>query len=122
MSYAFAFLLLAAAACVLLGLIAGTRAARTRGTWVLAVGLVLLGIESYCAAMSLRGATFGEVEAWQQRRLLALSLVPGTWLLFALVYARGNASQFLARWRITWLGMVALPLGIAIVFFGRLVA
>jgi putative PEP-CTERM system histidine kinase len=123
MSYAFVFPLIAAGGCTVLALVAAIRARihRTAGNWILAAGLLFLATESLCSALGAHGATFGAVEAWQQRRLLALSLVPGAWLLFALVYARGNAGQFLASWRLVWVALLLLPVGVAVASYGSLV-
>ena len=47
---------------------------------------------------------------------LALSLLPGIWLAFSLSYARGNAREFLTKWRLPMAGAFFLPVGLATVF------
>jgi putative PEP-CTERM system histidine kinase len=54
--------------------------------------------------------------AWQNWRLIAMSFLPGVWLIFSLTYARGNYSEFLKRWRWFLAAAFGLPIGLAIVF------
>jgi len=48
--------------------------------------------------------------------LIAMSFLPGVWLIFSLTYARGNYSEFLKRWRWFLAAAFVLPIGLAIVF------
>lgn len=46
--------------------------------------------------------------------MILLSLLPVTWMLFSLSYARGEARRTLARWRLLLLAALLLPLGFTI--------
>lgn len=60
--------------------------------------------------------TYGEVAIWQRYKLMGIALQPGIWLLFSLAYARGNARDFLAKWRLVLIVAFLLPIIVAIVF------
>jgi putative PEP-CTERM system histidine kinase len=86
-----------------------------------AAGMLFLGAESVFAALSTDAWAVGEVIYWQNWRLVAMSLLPGVWLLFSLTYARGNYREFVKKWRLTLAGACLLPVGLAIVFCRSLV-
>ena len=81
----------------------------TLGMLVLALRetLVGLGAQATLPLAALRCQRLG----W-----LVTTLLPGSWLLFSLCFARRNSHDFLARW--TWLvgGAIALPLMVIAVF------
>ncbi len=81
----------------------------TLGMLVLALRetLVGLGAQATLPLAALR---------WQGLGWLVTTLLPGSWLLFSLCFARRNSHDFLARW--TWLvgGAIALPLMVIAVF------
>lgn len=84
---------------VLLGLSALTRTPRNRAKWVFAGGLALLAVEMFCLMMSANTADVDAITRWQRLRLFIVGLLPGTWLLFSLIFARGNSHEFVHRWR-----------------------
>ena len=102
----------ASAAATLLVAVAGAlRARRGLADWTFVLGLLLLTGDRLLAAFSLEATTLGAVERWQQWRMLVLALLPGTWLIFSLTYARLNAGIFLRKWRFIWpAGLVVPPL------------
>ena len=60
----------------------------------------LLALESIFSGLAAHTDQGGEaIRYWQQWRLVAMSFLPGTWLLFSFSYARGNAREFLFKWR-----------------------
>ena len=65
-------------------------------------------------------ASPAELGTWLWRSLLLKSLVPGVWLGFSLVYARGNHGEFLSRWKWFLLGALLLPVGLMLGFPQRL--
>lgn len=94
---------------VLVGLSALTRTPRNRAKWVFAGGLALLAVEMFCLMMSANTADVDAITRWQRLRLFIVGLLPGTWLLFSLIFARGNSHEFVHRWRVA-LGLAfALP-------------
>ncbi len=64
-----------------------------------AAGMVLLGAEAVFTGLTLRSDTLADVLFWQTAAHIVQSFLPATWLLFSLVYARGNARKFLSRQR-----------------------
>lgn len=75
-----------------------------------AFGMLLLAIEAALDGISFLSRSIEVVATSQAYGLVAKAFLPGTWLLFSLTYARGNAKEFLARWK--WVLAVAflLPL------------
>lgn len=88
--------------------------------WWFSAGMVLLAGEAVAGLLSLRPITVEAALAWQRVRLVLLALVPGTWLGFALSYARGNWPEFLRRWRWVVAGLYGLPLAVVVGWGGRL--
>lgn len=87
---------------------------RSLAAWLFAGGMTVCAVESLFAALSAAATTEAAVLHWQQRRLWAMSLLPGTWLLFSLCYSRGNYRDFMQRW---WLP-VTLSLALPVMFAG----
>jgi len=84
-----------------------------------AAGMLVLAAEAVCNAL---GAQLPNTAVlWQQWRLVVTSFLPGFWLLFSLTYARGNALEFVRRWRFPLAVAFLLPVGIALVFRSQLV-
>ena len=50
-----------------------------------------------------------------------MSLLPGTWLLFSLTYARGNYREFIGRWRFALAAAFIAPLTLAVLFRDHLI-
>jgi putative PEP-CTERM system histidine kinase len=95
---------------------------RSISHWSFAAGMALLAAENICIGLTSSAATPAEIIRWQQWRLMLLSLVPGTWLLFSLTYARGNARAFLARWRFVLAAAFLLPVALVAAFRHDLLA
>ncbi len=84
-------------------------------TWLFFVGMSLLATEQLLVP-HLTNTTFDKgTGVWLWRFLLLKSLVAGIWLAFSLVYARGNSSEFLSRWK--WMLFAALVVPPAILIF-----
>jgi putative PEP-CTERM system histidine kinase len=79
-----------------------------------AAGMMLLALEAVFTGFSWVSSTFDEQVFWQHWKMWTESLLPGTWLLFALGYGRGNYREFLQRWKFLLLGAFVLPLSLAI--------
>ena len=89
--------------------------------WYLALGMTVLAMESGFSCLTTHALLPGEVLYWQNWRLLAMSFLPGSWLLFSLSYARGNYREFLVKW---WLPLAIAfvgPVGLAIGYRGQLI-
>ena len=98
------------------------RAHRFVARWVFAAGVAVLAFESACDGWSANATSSEKLIHWQQWKLLSLSLLPGIWLLFSLCYARGNASEFLAKWRISIATAFLIPTTLAVVFRNAVIA
>ncbi len=85
---------------------------RSRSGIVLALGMILMGMEALLSGLSASTSLLPDLLAWQRWRLVVLALFPGCWLYFCLTYARGNASECVARWRTVLLGAFVLPLAL----------
>ncbi len=97
------------------------RIRRAISDWSLAAGLSALSVESIFGGLAARSSTLAELMHWLLWQVFVLSLLPGFWLLFSLTYARGNAREFVSRWRIL-LGIVLfVPPGIVIGFREHLI-
>jgi putative PEP-CTERM system histidine kinase len=76
----------------------------------LVVGLGVLVLENLCAGLSVHTADPFDSVVYESWRLVALTLLPGTWLLFSLTFARGQ----LTRWRILILASLLVPVSIGL--------
>ena len=83
------------------------RAGRSIPSWAFVVGMLALAAESFCAGMGAKALLPEQVLHWQRLRLIAAAFLTGIWLCFSLSYARGNAGDFLRKWRYL-LGLVTL--------------
>ena len=97
------------------------QARRSIPRWSFAVGMGLLAVESFCSGFGTDAILPETLVHWQSISLFALALLPGTWLLFTLTYARGNPSGFVRRWRVILLMSFLVPVGVAVVFHQQLI-
>jgi putative PEP-CTERM system histidine kinase len=92
------------------------RSRRSIARWTFAAGMAVLAVEAVCGGLTAGATSPGSIVDWQRWRLLAQSLLPGIWLAFSLSYARGNAREFLIKWRLPLAGAFLLPVALAAVF------
>ena len=97
------------------------RAGRSMARWAFVAGMAVYATERICGGLAAGAVSFDEVQAWVEWRLVAASFLPGAWLLFSLSYARGNARDFLQRWRLALAGAFLLPPALAISFHPALI-
>lgn len=109
-----------AAAAIAVAIAGGIRRRRGPADWTFVLGLCLVAAERILAGVSLEAPTLGLVEHWQQWRLTVLAVMPGTWLVFSLTFARVNAVQFLRRWGTVWPVALLVPAGLALGFHDSL--
>jgi putative PEP-CTERM system histidine kinase len=83
---------------------------------VFAAGMLLLALEAGVIGIGLKSPLPEEIIFWQRIRLILTSLLPGVWLLFALIYARANYKKVLSRWRWVVLAAFAFPLTLSTFF------
>jgi putative PEP-CTERM system histidine kinase len=95
---------------------------RSEVHWAFFAGMTMLLAESLFCWLSAGSGSPVEIFDWQQRRLFALAPLPGVWLVFSLTYARGNAREFLARWRVPIVLAFLGPAALLAFSHGRLLA
>lgn len=109
-----------AAACSALALLAAWRHERAFARWVFVAGMFVLAVEGLFLGLTADAVVPAEKLRWETWELVAMSFLPGVWLLFSLVYARGNYREFLKRWRIALLAAFLAPVGLAVIFASNL--
>ncbi len=110
----------ASAACAIaITLIAMFRGWRSIAVWFFAAGMGLLAVESVLLGLANDAFVMRDARLWQLWRLVAMSLLPGVWLLFSLSYARGNYREFFRQWRWAVGAAFVLPVALIGVFPGR---
>jgi putative PEP-CTERM system histidine kinase len=104
-------------------LLAVFRERRSIPKWSFVAGMILLALESVFSGLAAHTDQGGEaIRDWQQWRLVAMSFLPGTWLLFSFSYARGNAGEFLFKWRFMLAAAFVMPTTIAWFFYHDLIS
>jgi putative PEP-CTERM system histidine kinase len=93
---------------------------RSLADWSFAIGMIAIGAEEALGGISSDSDIMDAVIRWQTWRLLALALLPGLWLLFSLSYARGNAREFLRKWRYFLPAAFVFPVALATIFRSQL--
>ncbi len=78
--------------------------------WSFSAGMVLLGVEALFSGLAMGAESREAALLWNRLWLGTMAIVPGTWLVFSLSYSRGNAAEFLKRWRWICLAYLAIPL------------
>ena len=86
-----------------------------------AAGMLVLAMESLFYGLAFNTSLSEEKFFWEQCGILAMSFLPGTWLFFSLSYGRGNYREFLRRWRFALAAAFLIPIGLALLFQGKLI-
>ncbi|MGL5018830.1 MAG: XrtA/PEP-CTERM system histidine kinase PrsK [Luteolibacter sp.] len=84
--------------CAVIGLVAVASRPKVAVSWVFFFGMVLLGVERLLDQRAVGADSAAMVGHWLGRAMWVNSFFPGFWLVFSLIYARGNAAEFLRRW------------------------
>ncbi len=82
--------------------------------WSLLAGLVALAAESVFATLSCEALDANAMQQWQVRRFFAMSAASGFWLIFSLVYARGNYREFIKNWRLPLAAAFVVPVALEV--------
>ncbi len=93
-----------------LALVAVCQRQRSMSSWLLAGGFAVLSSDSLFAALAADSLQPSDVVSWSQWRLVTMALLPLLWFLFTLTYSRGNARDFLKKWRWIIGAFAAVPL------------
>ena len=112
----------ASAACAgILALGGALRARRSVSRWAFVAGMAMLATERVCNELYVGTSSLEDMYRWKEWGLVAASFLPGVWLLFSLTYARGNAREFLIRWRFALVGAFLLPPALGVLFRDALI-
>lgn len=113
---------IASGLCLLIGLAAVVLRPKAAASWCFFGGMILLAAEGLLDQSVVQAENALAVEVRLVRAMWVKSLIPGCWLAFSLMYARGNAAEFLRRWRWMLGAGLLVPLGIVAGTGGRLLA
>ena len=86
------------------------REKRSVASLCFAAVMLLTGLESLAHSSALRTLLPEQISFWVRLSLVVSSALPVAWLGFSLAYSRGNAREFLKRWRFGLLLAAVLPL------------
>lgn len=89
---------------------------------VLALGVFFLGLTELFAALGDRAVFLSDLVRWQQWRLIPAALLPATWLVFSLSFARADYREAVRKWRALAIAAAALPLAIVSIFWEAIFA
>lgn len=92
--------------CLVIGLAAVLLRPRAAVSWFFFGGMLLLAAERLLDRKALEADSAAAVQHWLHRAMWVNSLLPAFWLGFSLIYARGNAGEFVRRWK--WMLIVAI--------------
>ena len=79
-----------------------------------ALGMAAFSVESVLICIGLSSLRPDEALLWLRWGMVAEALVPGSWLLFSLAYARSNFGEFARKWRWVIFAAFAVPAGLAL--------
>lgn len=89
---------------------------RSLSNLTLVIGLLALAAESVFTYLISYADSPSEALFWEQWKVGGVAFIPGVWLLYSLVYARGNAREFLRRWRLMVSAAFILPVAVFVIF------
>ncbi len=107
------------AAAVAAALLAGyvlSRDLRSMVHRVFAAGMVLLAADALLTAFAARAVQLEDYLFWETMKTYAAILVPGTWVVFSMSYARANYRSALSRWKIVLTAFFLIPAILAVFF------
>src|SRR5437899_6787352 len=107
---------LSALFAAVLALAVGLQERRSVAAWLFMAGMGVLSAESTFAGLAAGATLPAQSVLWHRWAVFMTACLPGPWLAFSLSYARGNASEFLTRWRYGLAAAFVLPIALAIGF------
>ena len=102
--------------CLCFGAVAVALRPTALASWLFLVGMVLLASDSVLDCQVVLAGSPSERGAWLRRCMLLKSLVPGVWLGFSLLYARGKQDELLNYWKGLWVAALFVPVGLMLGF------
>ena len=104
----------AAALSAVTGALALARHLRSPAHRAFALGMAAFAAEAVLSCLILDAVLPGEAVMWSRWRTAAGALVPGSWLLFSLSYARSNFDEFSRNWKWVIVASFVVPAGLAL--------
>jgi hypothetical protein len=104
----------AAVLCAATGALALVRDVRSTAYRAFALGMGVFAAQAVLSRLGLNAMGPSEAAAWSRWYMAAGALVPGSWLLFSLSYARSNFYEFGRTWRWVIVAAFVLPVGLAV--------
>ena len=105
---------------VILGLAAVFRKRKSLSSWFFLAGMAALASESVFGGLSLQVNEREAAGSWLRAMMVSSALLPGFWISFSLVFARGNYREFLSHWRPILFFSFTVPLVIVLGFYNDL--
>jgi putative PEP-CTERM system histidine kinase len=105
---------LAAALSVVLAFAGILRKKPSLATWCFFAGMLALALDSAITGFTLRAADLREAVGWLTTGLVVETIIPATWLGFAVTYSRGDHRESLRRWRVPILLIGIIPVTLSV--------
>ena len=102
--------------CAATGSLALVRNIRSPAYRAFAIGMAVLIAETVLSYFNLNALLPSEAVRWSKWRMAATALLPGSWLLFSLSYARRNFDEFGRTWK--WVVLRSFAIPVLSVFMG----
>lgn len=91
--------------CLLIGVVAVFLRPKAVVSWCFLTGMTLLAAERMVDQRAAAAETAGSFSHWLVLAMWVNAVLPGFWLAFSLMYARGNSAEHVRRWM--WILVVA---------------
>lgn len=114
MNFAVLLSLVAAVGAFLLAFATLLSRPRSVAHWSFFVGMLAFALERGCQVASLDAIAVPDMLFWQRLSVIPMGLLPASWLVFSLTFARGNHGEFLRKWLPAVVLFAVLPLGLAL--------
>jgi putative PEP-CTERM system histidine kinase len=100
---------LAGGTCLFLGIAMLVLRPMALASWLFFAGMTLLAADCILIHLGEMATRTGEVRSGERFSMLLKSFIPGVWLGFSLVYARGQPKKFLSRWKWGLMASILIP-------------
>lgn len=94
---------------------------RSLGHWFFSAGMATFSAESFLTGLVADSLSYNQIAFWENWRYVATAFIPGAWLAFSAIYARGNAIGCLREWRLSLFAASLLPIGCVFFFNNNMV-
>jgi putative PEP-CTERM system histidine kinase len=106
----------AAGMCLVLGLVMLVSRPSALSSWLFFAGMLLLASDRLLIRLDGMTVSSVDIGAYGHASMLVKSMIPGVWLAFSVVYARGASREFLKRWKWGLIASILIPAALLGVF------